>query len=288
MKLLRFIVLILFFPLLFFGNVFCADAFAVSPLGYTLIIDPGKSQTATILITNNEWFKNSYVVSVQSFKISEDGQRIYQKDFDPAESWVTISPATISLAPGAQKNVSFKISVPEGQAPGSRSLVLMVASESPAGQTIGLTAKTAIPIFLNVSGVVNENIIIYRWQALKNLIFDHRLPLAIEIYNKGTVNTEVRGKVTVLGFQNRKIAERQVGFGSSIFPDSARRLSPVISLASWTWPGRYHVKLEIQYGASKTIISAETVVWYLPISLILIIFCAFIVVLSIFLWRRKK
>ena len=287
MSLPRSIILILFLPVLFFGKVFFASAFTVSPLGYTLTIDPGKSQAATISIVNNEWAKHSYEISVQSLRISEDGSRIYQKNFDPAESWVVIKPATFNLAPGAQKTVSFTISVPRDQPPGSRSLVLMVASIPPSGQTIGLTAKSAIPIFLIVSGAVNENIIIDRWQALKGLVFDRRVPLAIEIYNRGTINTGVNGTITVFDWQGRKIYDENTRFGSSIFPDSARRLAPVITLPNRTWPGKYLVKLDLKYGVSKTAISAETEIWYLPAPLIFIIF-ALVIAISIFLWRRKK
>ena len=288
MKFLRLVTLVLFFSILFFGKIFFANAFAVSPLGYTLTIDPGKSQTATILIENNEWVKHSYEISVESLRVSEEGRRLYLKNFDPAESWVAVSPATFSLARGAQKTVSFKISVPRDQQPGSRSLVLMVASLPPNGQTIGLTAKSAVPIFLVVSGVVKENIIINRWQASKSLIFDHKIPLAIEVYNNGTINTEVHGRVTVIDSGGRKILDENVRFGSSIFPDSARRLAPVISLADWTWPGKYRVRLDIQYGVSKTAASAETEIWYLPAPLIFIVFCSLIIVMGIVLWLRKK
>lgn len=284
----RSIALALILSLLFFSNGSFANAFTVSPLGYTLTIDPGKSQTASISVSNNELSRHIYNVSVQSLRITEDGRRIYQKNFDPAELWVSVSPKTFSLNPGEKKNINFKISVPSEQYPGSRSLVLLVASESSGGQNIGLTAKTAIPIFLVVSGVVHENIIIQHFQPLKSLVINRNIPVAIEIYNNGTINTEVNGELTVTNSQNKRISGEKLRFGTGVFPDSVRRLASEITLPNTAWPGNYRVKLAIQYGASKNIISAEATIWYLPTSFMVIIFCSLAAILCIILWRRKK
>ena len=264
-----------------------AEAFSVSPIGFTATIEPGEKQVFNIEVTNNEKGSHRYSVDINAVRNTEEGKRYYESGADPAEFWAKAEPQTFNLLPGDHKTVSVTFSVPVGVSPGSHSLAFLVASENLTRGEIGLTARSAIPVNLIVAGVVSERLAFKKFEPVDSVTGKKTWPFNIELYNEGTMEVRGSGWIQIKNMFGKDVVSQPVVLGNAIYPQSLRHIQSVIDVPPGMWPGKYTAKFAVQYGTTKTSIASETTYWYLPIWLAEAGF-VLVFIIIIWLWRRRK
>ncbi|MFA6105614.1 MAG: hypothetical protein WC725_03420 [Patescibacteria group bacterium] len=262
-------------------------AFSVSPIGFKTTIEPGGKQNFSIQVNNNEKGKHKYSVNINSIRNTEEGKRYYESGADPAEFWAKAEPQKFSLSSGESQTVIITFNIPAGTAPGSHHLAIMVASESLSRGEIGLTARSAIPISLTVAGNVTEKLVLKKFEPVDKYTGKIIWPFNIEIYNEGTMEVQSAGWMQIKNMFGKEILSQPVVLGNAIYPQSLRRLQQNIEMPPGMWPGKYTAKLAVQFGASKTSIAAETVIWFFPVWLCGVGF-VLVTILIIWLWKRRS
>ncbi len=263
------------------------QAFTVSPIGFRATIEPGGQQIFNIVGTNNESDKHRFKIDVNSVRSTEEGKRYYESGADQAEFWAKADPEVFTLSPGAAKTVAVTFKVPAGAQSGAHALAFMVASENLERTEFGLTARSAIPLNLVVSGEVVERLIFKKFELKDKVTGKNIWPASIELYNDGSMDVQSTGWLEVKDMFHKKVYSQPVLLGNAIYPQSSRRHELSMELSNGLWPGKYSAKLIVQYGASKSTISAESTTWYLPVWLAGVVF-VLMSVLIIWLWRRRK
>lgn len=225
-----------------------ANALMVSPPVVDYEMDPGKSQTGKILISNDSNETYTYIVSTQRFKAGgENGDPdILPENEDNAvndlKDWITFSgEQTVTLDPGQFREFTYEIQVPQNAEPGGHYAVAFFSHYSNVeGESgVGLGAKLGVLFLVNVSGNTTEGANLESF-AMRNTFISH-LPaeMSIRIRNTGTNYFRPKGNVTIrniFGMESAKIPANTNK--NAVLPNSIRRLD------TWWVKDQYSVKDE--------------------------------------------
>jgi hypothetical protein len=273
--------------------LFCAlpgavHAFSVSPLKFTVTVDPGKTQTVSVEVTNNESTAKQFRLTVQSLSMDEKGNKYFEAGKDPAESWVKTDSPTFELRPGESELVHFNITPLPGVPAGAHLLALMVVAENAEKQTIGISARAAIPLSLTVGGNVVENLAIAEWKPIKKVYFGKQVRFHAVLNNIGSANVGAAGNLNVLPYGSKLRVVRSVVFGTSIYPESRRQTDIDFDLPDFAWPGPQKAIIDVEYGLSHSHVQAITTVWYIPTYAVTGVAAALVLIIFVIvMWRRR-
>lgn len=234
------------------GNVFAQGpvSLKISPLTFKYTLEKGKEVSDIVRIIN----PNQFPLEIESekedfFMADEEGSPSFlpQGGKMSLASWIKIGLEKFSLAPLETKEIPFTISLPKDAEPGGHygAIFFKTQPSLKKGQTqIGIASRVGALILVSVLGEISQKGEIIEFKARK---FLDKGPVSffVRFKNTGTVHYEPRGKITILNWFGKKVAELSLP-KHTVLPESIRRFET-------TWQkrylfGKYQAQLEVFDG----------------------------------------
>ena len=273
----------------FFIFALPARAFEISPVKALLTIDPDTSQTIVVKIKNTEKNNLVFKLNVLGMIQDENGRPVFSGGIDAAESWIRPENNSINIKSGETKSVNFIIKIPADAVSGSYYLGLTVEPVLEKNNSAGLSARLVSLLTLQVKGLVQESVLIEKFESLKNIFTEKKLKFDLNLKNNGTIEVLMQGKIAVRNWRGEEIFSEPIILGNKLLAGSKRALHPEIILKNnIILPGLYSAQVKINYGRTNQTVSAIAYVWYFPkwskiVLAAMILFIGFLI-----FWRRKK
>jgi P pilus assembly chaperone PapD len=169
---------------------------AISVTPTQLVLD-GRS-AGTITVTNPGLRRMAVTTEVGNYVIASDGGVVVDPQLPPARSakrWISVSPRTLRLAPGASVQVAVESRPARHARPGDHHALVMFTTVSVTNQ-VAIRTRVGIPILVRVAGTLVRDL---RVMSLRVDRTGDRHSLRLAVANRGNVNERLlRGQVTVL------------------------------------------------------------------------------------------
>lgn len=301
---------ILFFSVFIFPQT--TSAITISPVRFELSGDKGQTLTEEILILNERDVPETYYFSFQNFEAQgETGSPAFVEAKDGLGSWMSADRSSVTILPGEQITVPFKIKIPEDAESGGHFGVVFLGNNPPGDSSgVSVGAQTGSLVLLSVSGDVVEDAGLLSFGKKDNKFFYKTLPVTFEyrFKNDGGDRIKPQGKINIRNalFIRADKFDANPSEGN-VLPGSIRKYSvdwhkfkvPMSYLpfenyfnrffenVSYQWKnfavGLYSANLKLEYGKELEKISKTTFFFVFPWELVLIMV---IVILSVFFGGR--
>lgn len=263
-----------FIIFIFFLAAKPARAFEISPVKALLTVDPGISQTIFVKISATSPLGgvsgsasggNVFKLSVLGMMQDEDGKPVFARGVDAAESWVYPEDNLVNLKSGETKSVNFIIKIPSDAVSGSYYLGLAVEPVLEKNDQASLTARLVSLLTLQVKGLVQESVMVEKWEAISGITGSKDLKFDLNLKNNGTIEVLMRGEISIRNWRGETIFSEPIILGNKLLAGSKRVLHPEIILKNdINLPGLYSAQLKINYGRTNQTVSAIAYFWYFP------------------------
>jgi hypothetical protein len=260
------------------------QALEVSPPTQEVKADPGQTITITATVANKSETTLPISVRVENFIAAGDEGQVALTETGPwaVSTWTTISPDEFSLKPGERKDVTAKISIPQGEAGGRYgSFVFSIAGAQGENTATSLSQEVASLFLIRLSGDVNEQLTLKSLTAPEFSEFGP-VPLVLTYENTGNVHLRPRGTITI-----KDMLGRIIGFvhadATNIFPGATRKVP--LTFPKKLLIGRFTAEAAVRSGGTnRQELLAQTTFIIFPVRLAAIILMSAIV---IFLLRKR-
>lgn len=279
------------------------SGYKVFPIRTDLTINRGSSKSVTVYLQNVSGTTEKVTSVFDDFVANpnesgspdlllngESNHRHGLKQF------VSLSPASFSLAPQAEETVKVNITVPKDADSGGYYGAVRFAPASLNGQkNVNLSASVASLVLIKVPGNYSEDVSVQSFSAARNGVSgsfftsSNNLQALVVFKNSGEVQEEPFGKVILLK-GNKQLGTfpvNQVSPPGNVLPGSARKFSTNLSgVGSF---GKYTLNGNFGYGSKGQLLSVSTTFWVVPLAWIIgAIVVVVIIILLIVWWVHKR
>ena len=272
----------------------------ISPVRSTITIEPGKTQTVNIYVTNVTTVPAVIKGVVNDFTAKKDETGSPAVILDPNQyssshslKRFTTPLGKYSLNPGQTITVPVEIKVPANAAGGGYFGVVRFAPASSSGaenSNVSLAGSVGSLILAKVPGDYKELMTLKSFDVRQkddpSSIFttNKNLTSTIRFENKGNVHEQPFGKIILRDRSGKIIYQTEVNNTippSNVLPDSIRKFNvPLKNVGSF---GKYKVEGNFGYGSSGQLLSATTTFYVIPKAVIIgVIFLIFLILFLIF------
>jgi hypothetical protein len=262
----------------------------ISPIDFKFNIDPGKSQTDQIRLTNNGDTKLSVQSAAEDFlQQDEDGT----PGFIPLASeqttlakWITVGITDFTISPQETKTIPFTIAVPQNGEPGGHYAAIFFKTVPPqtiGGTQIGLSNQIGSLVLVQVSGNITKTGKIVETQVPK-FVNHGPVNLVVRFEDTGNTHYDTQGDIKIYNWFGKNTEELDLPT-HTILPNSIRKFATTFS-QKWL-VGKYTVKAEIKDGDGN-LQTNETTFFAFPWQEALMVLGALIIVIAIIIAVRKK
>lgn len=268
---------------------------SVSPFILERQMEKGQTLQETIEATNTTDRTLPIDISVDDFTASGDnGQQTFLQSGEGDQTyalskWITVSNSPkLVLKPHEKTQIVFKITAPQNAENGGHyGAVMFSFSGAPvAGSAVQVSQKIAAIILVKLGKSIEAGNI-NKFETVQSL-YDHG-PIVFDtrFHNTGNVHVKPRGAITITNMFGKKVGTAIVNEnGNNVLPNSERLFA-----SSWKDDfafGRYTASVQLVYGDSGQVITAETSFWVIPYRLIFgIAFGLFIIIFGLSFGIRK-
>lgn len=271
------------------------NALKVSPVRLDVKMDPGVTQSLSIIIENISDVSGKLKVSVNDFVAGGDESGrpniiLNDNEYAPSHSLkrMIAKVPNFTIGPREKKEVKIPVTVPR-DAPGGGyyAAVRFSPADSESDQTLSLSASVGTLVLLTVNGDLKEELSLESLDARKKdqpgtFFTDHKdIQAAVRFKNTGNVQVEPFGKITLKRF-GKVVGAYEINdqdLRGNVLPDSIRRFS--VSLDKVSSFGKYTLEGNFGYGSSGQLLVGQTTFYVIP--LLLIILAIGILLLLLFL-----
>lgn len=266
----------------------------VAPARQSVAVDPGKTENLQIKFFNESISPISGNLKVVDFIVTgKDGSPVLLED--QINDWVKLPYTKATIPSGDVLKVNFKVEVPKNAVPGGKYAAIIFEtvgqtttgqlSQSTENESASLVAPRIVGLLsIRVNGPVTESAFVNMFKTPKFLEFG-KIPVYFEIMNKGGYHITPNGQLTLTNWMGKEI-EKVTIEDKNIFPNTQRVYQEKLG-STWMF-GKYKINLEANYGETGKTVLAESYVWVIPVTIIVIIvFSALIAVLLGYLITRK-
>ncbi len=260
-------------------------AFSISPLKYTVSLNPGDDKDLVVMVKNDSNEDKEYQMTVAGVQQDNQGRPIFKPNSDIAESWVKFKSEKTILKNNEKKDFVFTITIPKNTPPGAHYLGLGVQENN--DKNIG--GRLATILVLQVAGTANESLILEKFYPVKKYFFDNNLIYFLQIKNAGNVDLSVRANMQIYNYENKIIDSNVINFGNKLFAQSNRsaQLQSLVGEKMFL-PGLYQAVITINYGLTNQQIISSVNFWYWPVWFLWVAGGMIVFVLLIFIFIRKR
>ncbi len=273
----------------------------IQPTLFEEKIDPGKSFSSAVRVTNMGSSAEVYAVLVQDIEaIDDEGHPIFAKEHEPTGfelgSWVTVSRSELAVSPGQTADVPFTVAIPENASPGGHFGAIFLSTKGDKPDTVGASVGYQVGTILSfqVSGDVIEEARIRQFTSDKTIYGEPKAVFHVKVENLGNTLVRPRGLLEIVDMFGKKAATLNLNDKeAAILPHSIREFS-----VAWdddrVRMGKYQAIASLEYGTDvKHTIFSELSFWIIPLKVALpilgvIVLLALIAYLSAKLYIRKK
>lgn len=245
--------------------IFTPDIKAISlaPAKQTIIVKPGKSEIASIEITNNSGSEKVFTPEIDAFKIDEKAGIPVFGQRDSALSWIVPIKKEIAVKPGKKGILSFVISAPKNAEPIGHYIALFAkektqAVQMPVGNRVGSL------LFLYIEGKMEEKLAIISFSPQK-IVTDKKTKIFLVLKNLGNIHVIPEGEIVVNNWIDRQIARIKINeLNRKILPNGSWSAEYEIPLyPSFFNIGPLKAKASIRYGLTRQSIDISAPFWRL-------------------------
>jgi len=286
-----------------------ADALTVSPVRFEVSGNPGDILDEEMLLINETEGVGNFYSSYSNFEAQgETGAPAFVEPTEGLGTWITTGVSSVSLAPGQQKIVPFRITIPKNAEPGGHfAVIFWGTSPNTPNSGVGVGSRTGVLVLLSVNGDVKEEAGLLNFNTINKKFWHNTLPVAMEyrIRNEGGDRIKPQGNViirnTIFLPTDRIDANRVEG---NVLPNSTRKfnvtwlkyeqekdyiaptgfLKKFWSDAGYQWKnfavGLYSAKLDIAYGLQEQFIKKVAYFFVFPWQLVIVLLVLFIIVFT--------
>lgn len=276
----------------------------VSPVRTDTIIQPGKTQTVNVNVTNITSATSTLKAIINDFTASPDESGNPAIILNPDQYAAShslkryISPiSNFTLAPGEQRAVPVEIKIPANAAGGGYfGAVRFAPLSTPNGpnQNVSLAGSVGSLILVKVPGDLKELVLIKSFdvrrkdQASSIFTSGKNLNATVRFENRGNVQEAPFGKILLKSRSGKVISTYEVNSTyppGNVLPDSVRKFKiPIKEIKSF---GQYKLEGNFGYGTSGQLLSAKTTFYVIPAWMIWVAVTIIILILfSVFVLPR--
>lgn len=259
---------------IFAQNQSSVQSLELSPPSQELVVDPGQTIVAKAKIRNKGRESVSLLVRIEDFMSSgEEGQiaLIEQGPYSLAQ-WTVLTPTSLVLTPGEEKEVTATIKVPRNKVAGGYygSFVFSVKNTNPNQiGTASIGQEIASLFLLKITGAVDEQILLDSLVAPRFSEFGP-IPFTLKFTNTGNVHTKVYGLVNISDMFGQRVADLVIN-QTNVFPGASRLIKT--NLEKKLLFGTYTATAIMYYGTTKnetlTAVNTFIVIPYRIIALVI-------------------
>lgn len=291
-----------------------ANAITITPARFEISGNPGETLDQEMLLINETDATETFYSSFLNFEAQgESGTPAFVEPKEGLGTWMSTEISSITLVPGQQKIIPFKINIPANAEPGGHFAVIFWGTTPPAGGGSGVSvgAQTGTLVLLSVNGDVKEEAGLLNFNTVGKIFFYNTLPVSFEyrFRNDGGDRVKPQGKITIRNtvfFPTDYLNANPVE--GNVLPNSTRKInvdwqkykhpedyeapkgafSKFWSDVKYQWKnfavGLYSAKLSLTYGTEGHSAKKTTFFFVFPWQLVLVMLLVFIIVF----WGGKK
>jgi LysM repeat protein len=165
-------------------------------------LEPGKQVTDGIQVVNNSSITKQVLVYAVDSQMSSGGAFACAQAADKpiaAGTWIELEKDTLTLEPGENTVVDFKIKVPEEASPGEHNGCIVVQDtdrqRAPGGSGITLSMRSAIRLAVTVPGDIQKGLVVTGLGIEPR--DDQRILMSTGLKNNGNVSLDAQLGVTL-------------------------------------------------------------------------------------------
>lgn len=209
-----------------------AYALTITPIRYEISGNPGQTLTEKMGLVNESNKTQTFYASFANFEAQGDtGSPSFVDAKEGLGTWMTTEQASVTLAPGAQKEISFSIKIPKDAEPGGHFAAIFWGT-SPGGGSPGqvsIGTKTGLLVLLSVNGDVKEQAGLVDFQLHNNKHFYKTLPVGFQyrFSNQGSDRVKPKGDIvirSIFGWVAKRINANP--YDGNVLPGTTRKFSP--------------------------------------------------------------
>ncbi|KPJ55724.1 hypothetical protein AMJ49_06470 [Parcubacteria bacterium DG_74_2] len=278
------------------ANVSVEGDFTLGPGKIEVFLDPGKTTSRTLLITNRLGKAMKFKVGIEDFEGSPTGQKaavLLGEERGPYSLKDYLEPelAEFILAHGERMVLPIEISIPENAEPGGLYGSVLISTapieEVPEGEEgkakgqVQIIGRIASLFFVKVKGAVTEEGVLEKFDTVnsKKLHQQGSISFSISYRNKGNIHLNPYGIIEIKNILGKKIDEIEIEPYFAM-PNSLR-------LREMKWEtrlslGYYTATLSLNRGYQDIVDEATISFWIIPwkillgAAIVIFLFLAFI------------
>lgn len=251
----------------------------VAPARQTVALDPGNSESLQIKFFNESISPIAGNIKAVDFIVTgKDGEPVLLED--QPNDWVKLPYDKAIIPSGDVLKVNFKVEVPKNATPGGRYAAIIFEQtggiSEPQNESASVVSTRIVGLLsIKVNGPVQDLAFVNIFKTPKFLEFG-KIPVYFEIMNKGGYHITPKGQVVLTNWMGKEV-ERKTLEEKNIFPNTQRVYEEKLGQ---TWMlGKYKVDLVANYGESGKTVLAQSFVWVVPVTLVIIIIFSILIII---------
>lgn len=274
---------------------------SVTPLIREVSLNPGEAMSGTVDITNTLGAEETIYPVVMDFAASDDPNSSQPKLIQGATSdaqfalsqWVHFSVTTLVVPGKRTQSIGYTVQVPANAEPGDHYGAIFASTQPPqAGNQSSVTIGAQVGSLLLVTVSAGQTVV---KGSIENFLPNQALYQSGSsvgfhslVSNTGTIHYVPKGSVTVTDMLGKTVSVADFNkTGGNILPGSKRAYLTSTPISSY---GRFTAVQNIQItglNGQSLSLTASTVFWVIPITLILFVLLGLIILgLLFYLWER--
>lgn len=177
-----------------------ASEFSLTVSPTRLVVGPAElTRTSKILVVNRGQAAVPVTVQERNFIGGSDGSLTFQDDAPyAAGDWITVSPASFEVAPGASQIVSATITVPPDPEPGDHQVAIVFLVEAGRSDAnVKINRGIAAPLYITVPGPTDDRASLGDLIA-PGFVLSGPVDIATSVRDTGTVHRDFRGRTPLV------------------------------------------------------------------------------------------
>ncbi|MDE2399717.1 MAG: hypothetical protein KGL67_01760 [Patescibacteria group bacterium] len=283
------------------------SAISLSPTRFEIRGNPGDTLNEEMLVLNEKKDQETLYSSFANFEAQgESGTPAFVVPKDDLGTWITTQDS-VTVGPGQQKTIPFKVSIPKDATPGGHYAVIFwgTAQGGANNTTVGVGAKTGVLVLLSVNGNVKEQAGLLNFNTVNSKFFYNSLPVSFEYRFKNDGGDRVKpvGEITIRDsvFFPADYLNANPSEGNAL-PNSTRKInvdwvkyerpgdykapagvfSKFWSDVSYQWKnfavGLYSANLDVAYGSQGIHVKRTAFFFVFPWQLLIVMLVIFIII----------
>lgn len=248
-------------------NLYSQD-FEVAPVRLDFNAEPGENQTRTINIKNHSNKKTSFVVIMNDFLPSSDGERKLQAPNTTRRSaakWVNINPSFFELNPGEQIPIQVTMLVPSDEFGAAWCMLFIQPTKEQTswsvdkalGAGVTVSGRIGVVVYQSPGSNTNHSIKVTSFnETTANELEDRLFQVSIDNLGEKVTNC----KVFLIASNIQTSEEKQFeALNVETFPKMTRNLTLTFPKNELK-PGKYALAVVVDYGPRFSLEGAQIII----------------------------